>query len=308
LYCRAVRGWARWRRLELAKTRKRACAAEARHFFSLPREEKAKFAAGGRAYGFFPMNSEALGYNADVASRPDIREAFSMGPQGEPPASLERSPVVNFCYQRTPWPPDGRLEAAMSRYYLEAGKLADGMLRIFALALRVDANFFLSKVTHHASSLRVISYPRLEAEPAPGQLRCGAHSDICTMTILWQDVHGGLEVLPRGDSDWMEVECPQDGFIINLGDLFMRWTNERWLSTPHRVTCPALDDAALNVPRISMPYFQILNSDARVQCIESCMQEGEAAKYPPTTQGEDLMAHFKRWGRNAEPAPGAGDA
>jgi len=96
--------------------------------------------------------------------------------------------------------------------------------------------------------------------------------------------------------------------IINLGDLFMRWTNERWLSTPHRVTCPALDDAALNVPRISMPYFQILNSDARVQCIESCMQEGEAAKYPPTTQGEDLMAHFKRWGRNAEPAPGAGDA
>ncbi|CAK0835704.1 unnamed protein product [Prorocentrum cordatum] len=115
----------------------RACAAEARHFFSLPREEKAKFAAGGRAYGFFPMNSEALGYNADVASRPDIREAFSMGPQGEPPASLERSPVVNFCYQRTPWPPDGRLEAAMSRYYLEAGKLADGMLRIFALALPV---------------------------------------------------------------------------------------------------------------------------------------------------------------------------
>jgi len=246
------------------------------------------------------MASEALGYNADVAKRPDIREAFSMGPQALPPpgARATHPEVVEFCYQETPWPKDGGLREAMVKYYDAVGKLADGLLRIFASALEVDAEFFLSKTTHHASSLRVIHYPRIDAAPAPGQLRCGEHSDICTMTILWQDVHGGLEVLPRGHHEWMEVSCPADGLVVNLGDLFARWTNDRWLSTPHRVVCPSLDDEANNVPRISMPYFQIINSDAEVRCVESCQQPGEKPKYEPTTQGEDLMGHFKRWGRN----------
>jgi len=189
----------------------------------------------------------------------------------------------------------------MIRYYEACGNLADGLLKIFARALQVDEKFFLSKTSHHASSLRVIHYPRVKEEPLPGQFRCGAHSDIDTMTILWQDVHGGLEVLPRGSDRWVEVRCPQDDcLIVNLGDLFARWTNGRWLSTPHRVVCPRLGDEVQNVARISMPYFQILNSDAEIRCLPSCLGPGEAPRYEPTTQGEDLMGHFKRWGLHRE--------
>mmetsp|Transcript_38329 Transcript_38329/g.105581 ORF Transcript_38329/g.105581 Transcript_38329/m.105581 type:complete len:384 (+) Transcript_38329:52-1203(+) len=280
-----------------------ACAKEARTFFAKTLKEKMEVAAGGRAYGFFPMDSEALGYNADVSKRPDLREAFSIGPQHPlpPPSCLdapEASEVADFVYQATPWPSDGGMRDAMTRYYDALGQLANGLLKIFARILAVDAELFLSKVSHHGSSLRAIHYPRLEVEPLPGQMRCGEHSDICTMTILWQDVQGGLEVLPRGHEEWLEVVCPEDGLIVNLGDLFARWTNDRWLSTPHRVVPPRLDDSVRNVPRISMPYFQILNSDAVVRCIETCLREGEEPKHAPTTQGQHLMSHFKRWGRN----------
>lgn len=283
----------------------RACADAAYEFFQRSDEEKAKCAANGRAYGFFPLSSEALGYDADVESRPDLREAFAMGPQEQlPPEGFPDRPsgpsvVVDFCYQATPWPPDAcngvSLRLAMQRYYNAAVLLTNSLLRIFAHALKVDPAVMVEKMQGHASALRVIHYPMLSAEPLPGQLRCGPHSDIGLMTLLWQDVHGGLEVLPRGTSRWLEVKCPADGFIVNLGDLFGRWTNDRWLSTPHRVTCPV---AAYRQARLSMPFFQILRSDAEVRCLESCLEPGEKPKYLPTTQGEDLHSHFKRWGRD----------
>lgn len=285
----------------------RACAQAAKEFFARPEDEKAKVAAGGRAYGFFPLSSEALGYDADVAKRPDIREAFSMGPQEDlPPEGSPDRPggppeVVEFCYQPTGWPADaadGRsLRSSMKAYYAAAGKLGDRLFEIFAEALDVDAADMLAKSRQHASSLRVVHYPALEAAPQPGQLRCGAHSDICVMTLLWQDVHGGLEVLPRGHTEWLEVRCPPDGLVVNLGDLFARWTNDRWLSTPHRVSCPP---SAFESARISMPYFHILRSDAEVRCLPSCLGPGEEPRYPPTSQGEDLKQHFTRWGRNRE--------
>jgi len=283
----------------------RHCAAEAKAFFALPSTDKEAVAANGRAYGYFPMTSEALGYDADVAKRPDLREAFSMGPQEPlPPPGTPGAPVpsdvVDFCYQETPWPEEAGLKGAMTQCYEALSRLADQLLCIFAKVLKVDAEFFLSKTKHHASSLRTILYPKLLEPPRHGQLRCGAHSDICTITILWQDVHGGLEVLPRGCNDWMEVQCPEDGLIVNLGDLFARWTNDRWLSTPHRVVCPPMDDPKLNIPRISMPFFQILHADAEVACIDSCLANGEKPKHTPTTQGQDLMGHFKRWGRNRD--------
>src|SRR4029077_18052707 len=77
-----------------------------------------------------------------------------------------------------------------------------------------------------------------ERPPEEGQLRAGAHSDYGAFTILkGEDAPGGLQVLCRG-GEWADVPLIEEGFIINIGDLLMRWTNDKWVSTIHRVVNP----------------------------------------------------------------------
>ena len=84
----------------------------------------------------------------------------------------------------------------------------------------------LSKTTYHFSTMAAIHYPPLAVPSLPGQLWCGPHQDSGTLTIVWEDADG-LEVLPRESTEWKEVVCPEDGLIVNLGDLMSRWTNNR---------------------------------------------------------------------------------
>lgn len=75
----------------------------------------------------------------------------------------------------------------------------------------------------------------------PGQLRAGAHSDYGSLTILaTEDKSGGLQVF-NASGAWVDVPIARDCFIINIGDLMARWTNDTWVSTLHRVVNPPLD-------------------------------------------------------------------
>ena len=79
----------------------------------------------------------------------------------------------------------------------------------------------------------------------------------------------------------------EDAFVINLGDLMARWTNDRWMSTPHRVINPPEEDLA-KARRQSVAFFCNINMDAEVECIPTCAGEG-GAKYGTITAGEHLM-------------------
>jgi isopenicillin N synthase-like dioxygenase len=84
-------------------------------------------------------------------------------------------------------------------------------------------------------------YPEQTTAPRPGQLRAGAHTDYGALTVLLpENVPGGLQVRNRLD-EWVDVETPPGAFVCNLGDLVQHWTNDRWLSTMHRVINPARD-------------------------------------------------------------------
>jgi isopenicillin N synthase-like dioxygenase len=202
------------------------CADEASGFFSQPEPTKLQVAAKGGAFGYIPLNSEALGDDGDAALRPDLREAFAMGPVGNlrpqlDPASLSAHDreVLDFCYQPTPWPgqpqaadSDGAgLRTAMEQLYLATATLGDGLLRIFGQALGIDEALLLSKTTHHFSAMAAINYPALRQQLQgqalrPGQLRCGPHQDSGTLTIVWENAEG-LEVLPRGSTTWQPVRA-----------------------------------------------------------------------------------------------------
>jgi isopenicillin N synthase-like dioxygenase len=103
------------------RDRVEAAAKASRHFFETATDaDKASCRAGKRAYGYFPMQSEALAYDAEVDKRPDLREAFSMGPEHQPPPRMydpEKDQhmmeydklgkfleIQAFCYQDTPRP------------------------------------------------------------------------------------------------------------------------------------------------------------------------------------------------------------
>ena len=125
---------------------------------------------------YFPMQSEALGYFADSQKKPDIREAFSMGPiDGARSERLQLAyaassddefyrRVIDFCYQPTPWPEDAagaRLKEAMGRYYEAANRLAEELLRIFARADSFrksrSTGVVLSKIRISNSELAVLA-------------------------------------------------------------------------------------------------------------------------------------------------------
>ena len=84
---------------------------------------------------------------------------------------------------------------------------------------------------------------------------------------------------------WLDVLAVPDTFVVNIGDLMMHWTNDRWISTLHRVVNPPRD-STLGTGRISLAFFHQPNYDAVIECLPSCQGPGNPAKYPAVTSGE----------------------
>jgi isopenicillin N synthase-like dioxygenase len=143
--------------------------------------------------------------------------------------------------------------------------------------------------------LRVINYPPQLEKPLPGQLCAGEHSDYGTVTILGHEQgteFGGLQVLNRA-REWVDVPVIPGSLIVNLGDMMQRWTNDRWVSTMHRVVNPPREPR-LNKRRTSVVFFHEGNYDAVVECLPNCSSYENPPKYLPVTCGEYLHLKFTR--------------
>jgi isopenicillin N synthase-like dioxygenase len=137
----------------------------------------------------------------------------------------------------------------------------------------------------------LLAAPRVP--PQPWQLRAGAHSDYGSLTILkTEDKPGGLQVYTK-TGIWVDVPIVAGCFVVNLGDLMGRWTNDHWVSTLHRVVNPPMESASMS-RRQSLFFFHNPNYDAVIECIPSCQGPGNPPKYPVTTSGEHLRTQFVR--------------
>lgn len=198
-------------------------------------------------FGYSPIGGEVLsaGKAAENANgekksvnHPDLKEMFSLGP---------KDPKAGFPERLFPDQPSDFAQH-YEVYYDTLATLAREILKAFALTLQLeDENFFEQFVDHHASALRAIHYPAITADSAavlPGQLRASAHTDYGTITILKSDGPGLQVSKDKSPPTWYDVPHVPDGFVINLGDLMRRWTNEKWLSTLHRVVIPSSEVSA----------------------------------------------------------------
>lgn len=275
-----------------------------RTFFDLPLEAKMAVVrpAMDVTRGYIPIETEAVAASRGEKTAADLNESFMIGP-----VDVDRSdpyytrPEAGKHFHPNLWPsaPDG-LEETYSAYYRAMGDLAAQLMRIFARALDVPEDFFDDKVDRHISRLRVRNYPEQAVPPKPGQLRAGAHSDYGSLTILKAEANpGGLQVFNK-EGEWVDVPIIEGTYIVNLGELMARWTNDRWVSTLHRVANPPAD-AALGSRRQSIIFFHNPNYDADITCIPSCSGDDNPPKYPPTTSGDHLRNQFVRTQAPASP-------
>jgi isopenicillin N synthase-like dioxygenase len=145
------------------------------------------------------------------------------------------------------------------------------LVQSFGLALGTDLSPYFDD---RSSSLRVIDYPAGGGSGA----RAGAHRDYGCLTIIRSD-GGGLEAQTR-DGEWLAVEAPPGGLVVNVGDLMQRWTGDRWVSTLHRV----VGTEGASPRRQSLVFFHNPRTDAVIETL------GDGTRYDAVTAGEYVLA------------------
>ncbi len=264
-------------------------------YFARPFWEKMRFKMPPDRYrGYTPYGAESLSYSLDEVAPPDWKESFSIGRFGHAYDAYHFGPAGARYFAPNFWPDEpADMRPIWEAYYGEMERLATDLMRLFALGLDLDEHWFDDKIDRHITNFSVIHYPgQTDAAPKPGQLRAGAHSDYGSLTIVHTDTDvGGLEVRRR-DGDWETVPCIPGAFVVNLGDLMAEWTNDRWVSTLHRVANPPRDRAAES--KTSLLFFHQPNYDAVVECIPTCAGPDNPPKYERTTSGEHVTMKINK--------------
>jgi len=255
-------------------------------FFALPLDEKQRVAPPTPAYarGYKAIGFEALAAGNALDTPPDLKEYWHFGREVLPEDPYYTGPEGRRHFFRNLWParPAGFREAA-DAYYRAMESLSATLCRISALALGLPEGWFDDKIDRHITAARINYYPRQEDPPAEGQLRAGAHTDYGMLTILSGESAPGLQVLTRS-GEWVDVATDKYRFVCNIGDLLMRWTNDRWVSNTHRVLNPPREMARAS-SRMSIAFFHHPNHDARIECIPGCAGDAPP-RYEPVLSGE----------------------
>ncbi|MFZ2100434.1 MAG: 2-oxoglutarate and iron-dependent oxygenase domain-containing protein [Oricola sp.] len=253
----------------------------AARFFAGSEEEKRKalYSAESGNRGYIPMKGESL----DPTRAPDLKEAFNIGLDLAP----DHPEIVNKAMFRALnlWPAMPGFRATMLAYFNAVWALGCKLHEAFATDLGIETDFFEDKLNRPLATLRLLHYPPRPAEMDEGQLGAGEHTDYGCVTLLMTDNAGGLEVRTR-DGQWLAAPHIEGAYVCNIGDCLMRWTNDIYVSTPHRVVNPAGRE------RYSVAFFLDPNPDAIVECLPGCATPEAPAKYPPIRGDDYLMSRL----------------
>ena len=260
-------------------------------FFGLPADEKMRWRPISPKInrGYSGPLTERLSYSLGVTSAADLFEAFNIGAPASAYPGLDLDPIH---YPENLWPDHpADFRSAIEAWFAEAGKVARRMTRLVALALSVPEDYFTAFEDHSLDVLRMNHYamPAGVSRVEVDQMGMGAHTDYGIVTVLWADpVTPGLQILDA-QGQWHDVVPVPGALLINLGDMMSRWSNDRWISTMHRVL-PPVDANGQVKRRRSVAYFHDGNSDGMVTCLPSCTDAEHPPLYPPVTIAEHLAA------------------
>ena len=256
----------------------------ARRFFALPQASKSaidmRHSASG--YGYERMGAQAL----DEGSPADLKEGFQFGFDIAPDHPYVQRGLLRYGHNL--WPQDLPGFETHSRQYYEAVRaLSHRLLGVIALSLEMPEDFFTPVLHTPIATQRMLHYPPQPASAQHNQIGAGAHTDWGLVTILAQDAIGGLEIC-NAEGDWVSAPPIAGSFVVNIGDLLQRWSNDLYHSNAHRVC------NAGNAPRYSLPFFQDGDQAAVVACLPTCCSAERPARYAPCTIGDYLEMKVKQ--------------
>ena len=265
-------------------------------FWALPLDERLKLqkTPDSKGLGFFPSG----GANPGADTAVDTREVFSMSRE-----VMDQEPEEGrHAAGHTRWPSESLLpgfKAFMQAHTLKRQRLTQQLLQGFALSLELPEDYF--EASHHFVGCNLVYnyYPATDptntepvntdstkTEPAKTsrtQWGISPHTDYGSLTILWQDKLGGLEIR-NAAGDWIGAPPLENAFVINIGDLFARWTNDLYSSNLHRAV------HTNKGARISMPFFVYPRANFEVECLETCQSPSRPARYEKVRTDTYVMA------------------
>ena len=248
--------------------------AETRRFHALPAEEKAKtphVVTDSFQAGYQPCNTErSKKANVDIiaGAKPNLLSKFLV--TRELPPAHSRYKTMNV------WPSNlPGFRETVSEYHASIERLGRQFLPLWATSLDMPVDFFDKAFEEPHLTLSMLHYPP-QKTIGNRQYGIAPHTDNSFMTFLAQSNVPGLAVrMPSGH--WRIVENIPGTFLVNTGNVMVRWTNGRYLSTKHRVI------NAAGVDRYSIPVFFGPSGNALIECVPSCQSPDRPALHEPIT-------------------------
>ncbi|PSN63686.1 putative oxidoreductase [Corynespora cassiicola Philippines] len=228
--------------------------------------------------------------NFEKRTAGDLKEGFYFGL--DLPASHPKVMNKTFGLGPNKYPQHvqdpARFKHTIDTYHALMRNLAEDIVRTLCKALGVEDSWIPHFTETPIATLRLLHYPPQPSNSSDLERGIGAHTDFGAITILLQDQVGGLQVLDRATSSWVDVSPTKNAFVVNLGNLMMRWTNDCYISNLHRVINKSGKE------RYSVPFFFSGNPDFLVKCFTRFKQGEEMAeaKYPPVTVGEWISGRY----------------
>jgi len=260
--------------------------AASRRFHALPLEEKLSLRLNQNNIGYMPMNASVQAASTvHKATKPNQNESFfvSYDRPVDHPDVIAGIPLRG----RNQWPDSlPGLREDMNAYFQALHAMCERMLPAFAVALEMPEDFFSSYFANEChANLRFLHYPPQE-DTSENTFGTAPHTDNSFMTALARTDVPGLAIrLPTGE--WFPPPVIPGTFLINLGNIMRRWSNNRFLSTPHGVINESGTD------RYSIAYFHSPNPDVTIECLPSCVSRDSPPQYPPVVY-RDLVLEFYR--------------
>jgi isopenicillin N synthase-like dioxygenase len=242
--------------------------AQSARFHAQPLEVKQKLTINPFHRGYLGLASYAL----NERLRPNLSESLVIMHELPPddPDLLAGKPLQG----PNQWPDLPGWRDTILSYNRALEDLGRALLPAFAGALELPADYFEAMFRKPTTFLRLLHYPPQSPAAPDNEFGSAPHTDYGCITILAQDETGGLEVRRRG-GEWAAAPPIPGSFVVNLGDMMARWTNDRFVSTPHRVVNSSGRD------RYSIAFFFDPNLETVVSCLPSCLEPQGAPRYPP---------------------------